>query len=291
MAEDTRGISQFGGDVDSRLRGNDESVIENDSDVRGDDGGARRDDVGALVDDGGERGNDSGGRVDMGFATVDLDRERRTGFPEVVMGEGKTAEQIARIAKRIYDASGVVLVTRSDSVAADEVRSVIPSAEYDASCGAIWADDRGLEPQHKGLTVVSAGTADLPVANEVEITARLMLCEVERVNDVGVAGIHRLLAHQDLLQRSRVVVVVAGMDGALPSVVGGLVAAPVIAVPTSNGFGTGLDGYAAMLTMLNSCAAGVSVVNIDGGFSAGYQAAMICGIGLPCPSGFPPARE
>ena len=213
---------------------------------------------------------------DIDYATVDLDRERRTGFPEVVMGSGKRPDQIARIAKRIYESAGVVLVTRSDSEAAEEVNAVIPTARFVDSCGAIWADDRGLEPQYSGLTMVCAGTADLPVLDEAELTARLMLCEVERVTDVGVAGIHRLLAHRDLLERSRVIVVVAGMDGALPSVVGGLVSAPVIAVPTSQGFGTGLDGYAAMLTMLNTCSAGVSVVNIDGGFSAGYQAAMIC---------------
>ncbi len=230
------------------------------------------------VVDPGLRRND-GAVADMGFATLDLDRERRTGFPEVVMGEGKTPEQVARIAKRIYDASGLVLVTRSDEVAADEVNGLIPSARYVESCGAIWADDRALDAKYSGLTVVCAGTADLPVADEAELTARLMLCEVTRVNDVGVAGIHRLLAHEEVLHASRVVIVVAGMDGALPSVVGGLVAAPVIAVPTSNGFGTGLDGYAAMLTMLNSCAAGVSVVNIDGGFSAGYQGALICRAG------------
>lgn len=230
------------------------------------------------VVDSGLRQSD-GAVADMGFATLDLDRERRTGFPEVVMGEGKTPEQVARIAKRIYDASGLVLVTRSDEVAADEVKGLIPSARYVESCGAIWADDRGLDAMYSGLTVVCAGTADLPVADEAELTARLMLCEVTRVNDVGVAGIHRLLAHEEVLHASRAVIVVAGMDGALPSVVGGLVSAPVIAVPTSNGFGTGLDGYAAMLTMLNSCAAGVSVVNIDGGFSAGYQGALICGAG------------
>ena len=219
--------------------------------------------------------------ADVEFATLDLDRERRTGFPEVVMGAGKTPDQIAIIAKRIYDSSGVVLVTRSAIEAAYEVKTLIPSAKYEPSCGAIWADDRGIEPKYSGLTVVCAGTADLPVVEEAELTARLMLCEVKRITDVGVAGIHRLLAHQDLLQSSRVIIVVAGMDGALPSVVGGLVAAPVIAVPTSNGFGTGLEGYAAMLTMLNSCAAGVSVVNIDAGFSAGYQAAMICRASSP----------
>ena len=212
----------------------------------------------------------------MGFATVDLDRGRRTGFPEVVMGEGKTPEQTAQIAKRIYDASKVVLVTRSNREAAEAVKSLVPESQFVESCGAIWADSRGLGSKYSGVVVVSAGTADLPVADESELIAKLMLCEVTQINDVGVAGIHRLLAHRETLEKARVIVVVAGMDGALPSVVGGLVEAPVIAVPTSTGFGTGLEGYAAMLTMLNSCAAGVSVVNIDAGFSAGYQAALIC---------------
>lgn len=212
----------------------------------------------------------------MGFATVDLDRERRTGFPEVVMGEGKTPEHIAEIAKRIYDASGMVLVTRSNRGAAEAVKVVVPTARFIETCGAIWADDRGLEAKHDGLVVVSAGTADMAVADEAEIVAKLMLCDVKRINDVGVAGIHRLLAHKDVLQAARAIVVVAGMDGALPSVVGGLVEAPVIAVPTSNGYGTGLEGFSAMLTMLNSCSPGVSVVNIDAGFSAGYQGALIC---------------
>lgn len=213
--------------------------------------------------------------AEMGFATVDLDRERRTGFPEVVMGEGKSAGQVARITKRIHDASRVVLVTRSNAEAFEGVKAVVPSARYLETCGAIWADDRGLGSKYSGVLVVSAGTADMAVADEAEIIAKLMLCEVKRINDVGVAGIHRLLAHEDALRSARVIIVVAGMDGALPSVVAGLVEAPVIAVPTRNGFGTGLDGYAAMLTMLNSCAAGVSVVNVDAGFSAGYQAALI----------------
>lgn len=217
--------------------------------------------------------------AEMGFATVDLDRERRTGFPEVVMGQGKTPEHIAEIAKRIYDASGMVLVTRSDAVGAEAVKAVIPTANFIETCGAIWADNRGLKPEYKGLVVVSAGTADMAVADEAEIVAKLMLCDIQRINDVGVAGIHRLLAHKDVLQAARAIVVVAGMDGALPSVVGGLVEAPVIAVPTSNGYGTGLEGFAAMLTMLNSCSPGVSVVNIDAGFSAGYQAALICRAG------------
>ena len=211
----------------------------------------------------------------MGFATVDLDRERRTGFPEVVMGEGKSTGQVAKITKRIHETSRVVLVTRSNAEAFEGVKAVVPSARYLETCGAIWADDRGLGSKYSGVLVVSAGTADMAVADEAEIIAKLMLCEVKRINDVGVAGIHRLLAHEEALRSARVIVVVAGMDGALPSVVAGLVEAPVIAVPTSNGFGTGLDGYAAMLTMLNSCAAGISVVNVDAGFSAGYQAALI----------------
>ncbi len=226
--------------------------------------------------------------AEMGFATLDMDRNRRTGFPEVVMGQGKTPEQTAEIAKRIFDDSGVVLVTRSNSTAFDAVQQLIPGANFVESCGAVWADRRDLAREPSGIVIVCAGTADLPVADEAEVIADLMLCAVTRINDVGVAGIHRILAHRDTLQEARVVVVVAGMDGALPSVVGGLVEAPVIAVPTSTGFGTGLEGYSAMLTMLNSCSAGVSVVNIDAGFSAGYQAALISRVGG---SGFPRSRE
>ena len=209
------------------------------------------------------------------FATVDADRLRRTGFPEVVLGSGKTARQISQIASEIYDKSGYVLVTRSDRAAFDAVRSVIPNARFESSCGAIWADSRSAEPVLDGVVVVCAGTADLPVADEAALTAQLMGCKVKRVNDVGIAGIHRLLNRREDLEDASVIVVVAGMDGALPAAVAGLVSAPVIAVPTSTGYGTGLEGYAAMLTMLNSCAAGVSVVNIDAGFSAGYQAGSI----------------
>ena len=209
------------------------------------------------------------------FATVDADRLRRTGFPEVVLGSGKTARQISQIASEIYDKSGYVLVTRSDRAAFDVVRSVIPNARFESSCGAIWADGRRADPVLEGVVVVCAGTADLPVADEAALTAQLMGCKVKRVNDVGIAGIHRLLNRRKDLEDASVIVVVAGMDGALPAAVAGLVSAPVIAVPTSTGYGTGLEGYAAMLTMLNSCAAGVSVVNIDAGFSAGYQAGSI----------------
>ncbi len=212
---------------------------------------------------------------DLSFARVDLDRQRRTGFPEVIMGRGKSPLQVAVIAKRIYDSSGVVLVTRSTPEAWRAVLAEVPNAEYLDSCGAIWADARGLERMPSGIVIVSAGTSDSPVADEAVLIAELMLCEVQRIDDVGVAGIHRLLAQRERLESARVIVAVAGMDGALPSVVAGLVKAPVIAVPTSTGYGTGLDGFSAMLTMLNSCSAGVSVVNIDAGFSAGYQAALI----------------
>lgn len=209
------------------------------------------------------------------FATIDADRLRRTGFPEVVLGAGKTAQQISQIASEIYAKSGYVLITRSDIDAYEAVRDAIPDAQFEPSCGAIWADGRIDTPSYDGVLVVCAGTSDLPVADEAALTAQLMGCNVGRVNDVGIAGIHRLLDRRDILEDATVIVVVAGMDGALPAAVAGLVSAPVIAVPTSTGYGTGLDGYAAMLTMLNSCAAGVSVVNIDAGFSAGYQAGTI----------------
>ena len=209
------------------------------------------------------------------FATVDADRLRRTGFPEVILGAGKSIEQISQLATEIYAASGFVLVTRSNRVAFLAVQESIPNAQFVESCGAIWADQRQPGELYDGVAVVCAGTADLPVADEAALVAGLMQCRVVRVNDVGIAGIHRLLDRRTDIEDATAIVVVAGMDGALPAAVAGLVTAPVIAVPTSTGYGTGLDGYAAMLTMLNSCAAGVSVVNIDAGFSAGYQAGTI----------------
>lgn len=209
------------------------------------------------------------------FATVDADRLRRTGFPEVILGAGKTKHQISQLAAEIYEDAGFVLITRSNAEAYQTVLERIPNAQFAESCGAIWADQRQPSHLHDGVAVVCAGTADLPVADEAALTAELMQCRVVRVNDVGIAGIHRLLDRRTDIEDATAIVVVAGMDGALPAAVAGLVAAPVIAVPTSTGYGTGLDGYAAMLTMLNSCAAGVSVVNIDAGFSAGYQAGTI----------------
>ncbi len=211
---------------------------------------------------------------DIGFAKIDHHRALRDSLPEVVLGEGKTPAQAAEIATRIADRAARLLITRADAACAAAVLEALPEANYHETARAITLD---REPSRKdpGVTVVCGGTADLPVAEEAAVTAELMGNEVERVNDVGVAGIHRLLDHLAALQEARVLVVVAGMEGALPSVVAGLVAVPVIAVPTSVGYGASFGGIAALLAMLNACAAGVSVVNIDNGFGAGYQAAVI----------------
>ncbi|MDA1298373.1 MAG: nickel pincer cofactor biosynthesis protein LarB [Chloroflexi bacterium] len=220
-------------------------------------------------------GGATGAIEDIGFAQIDHARAARTGFPEVVYGAGKTPRQVAEIASRVHGRSGVVLVTRTDALAFDAVRKLVPTAQFDEDARLVWADSRDETPPIPGLTVVSAGTADLPVATEAVITARLMGCKVTQVNDVGVAGLHRLLGKVEELREAKVLVVVAGMEGALPSVVAGLVSAPVIAVPTSVGYGASFEGLAALLAMMNSCASGVSVVNIDGGFAAGFQAALI----------------
>lgn len=212
---------------------------------------------------------------DIGFAQIDHDRAERMGFPEVIYGSGKSPKQVAEIASRVHGRSGVVLVTRTNEAAFEATRNLLPNAEFDEDAHLVWADSRGEQALVPGLSIVSAGTSDLPVAKEASITARLMGCEVEHINDVGVAGIHRLLGKVEQLRAARVLIVVAGMEGALPSVVAGLVAAPVIAVPTSVGYGASFDGLAALLAMMNSCASGVSVVNIDGGFAAGFQAALI----------------
>ncbi len=211
----------------------------------------------------------------LDFARVDHHRALRTGFPEVVFGLGKTPEQIAAIASSVLARSDRLLVTRTTPEAYESVRAVAPDAEHDELARAIVVDRRESPLTVPGVVVVCAGTSDLPVAREAAVTAQLMDCEVEQISDVGVAGLHRLLEHLPTLQQARVVVAVAGMEGALPSVVGGLVRAPLIAVPTSIGYGASFGGVAALLAMLNSCASGVGVVNIDNGFGAGYLAAMI----------------
>lgn len=211
---------------------------------------------------------------DLGFARVDHHRAIRQGFPEVILGLGKSPDQIATIAARIMDRGGPLLITRADQLAWKRVQEMIPEAIYHELARAITV--RRDMPPGKGIVVIaSAGTSDLPVAEEAAVTADLMGNEVERIYDIGVAGIHRLLSARDRLSSARVIVVVAGMEGALPSVVAGMVDVPVIAVPTSVGYGASFGGIAALLGMLNSCANGVSVVNIDNGFGAGCIASMI----------------
>ena len=212
---------------------------------------------------------------DLDFAKVDHHRAIRKGFPEVIFGEGKSPEQVASIANAILGQSERLLVTRTTPEAFSAVRDRTPDATYDETARAIVVDRRTDRTLTGGVLVVCAGTADLPVACEATLTAELMDCAVERIFDVGVAGIHRLLDHLPTLQEALVVVAVAGMEGALPSVIGGLVKVPVIAVPTSVGYGASFDGLAALLAMLNSCSPGVGVVNIDNGFGAGYLAALI----------------
>jgi NCAIR mutase (PurE)-related protein len=212
---------------------------------------------------------------DLGFARVDHHRSLRQGFPEVILGLGKTPAQIASIAERIVARGQSLLVTRADRSAYEAVRAVVPAAEHHEVARAITLKQNEIQPGEGVVLVAAAGTSDLPVAEEAAVTADVMGNAVDRLYDVGVAGLHRLLREHDRLRRARVVVVTAGMEGALPSVVAGLVDVPVIAVPTSVGYGASFGGIAALLGMLNSCANGVSVVNIDNGFGAGCIASLI----------------
>lgn len=215
------------------------------------------------------------GFADLGFAKIDMDRERRGGFPEVVYCEGKTTEQAVEIILLLWERSeGNVLATRCSAEIAAAVREKLPHAEYHALARVLQIYKK--EKEGKGnIAVLSAGTSDLPVAEEAALTAEIMGNRVSRIYDVGVAGIHRLLSCCDALEEARVLVVVAGMDGALPSVVGGLIKKPLIAVPTDVGYGANFGGLSALLSMLNSCAAGVTVVNINNGFGAGCAASRI----------------
>ena len=211
----------------------------------------------------------------LGFAHVDHHRALRTGFPEVIFGQGKTSEQILRIAERIAERGSQVLATRLAPDAAESLVARFDRAEYDALARAVLIPGEETPAAEGQVAIVSAGTSDLPVAKEAVVTARAMGARVEEIYDVGVAGLHRLLAYRENLQQARAIVVVAGMEGALASVVGGLVDIPVVAVPTSIGYGASFQGIAALLAMLNSCASGVVVVNIDNGFGGGYAAALI----------------
>lgn len=214
--------------------------------------------------------------ADLGFARVDHHRELRLGLPEAVYGPGKTPEHVAAIVAALLDANtGPILVTRASAEQYAAVLAIAPEAEFLATAALIVARRGALPAGGPTLAVVSAGTADLPVAEEAACTAEALGLAVERLNDVGVAGLHRLLAGRVVLDRAAAVIVVAGMDGALASVVGGLVAAPVIAVPTSVGYGAGAGGLAPLLTMLNACAPGVVAVNIDNGFGAAVFATLM----------------
>jgi len=212
---------------------------------------------------------------DIGYARVDYGREARQGFPEVIFGAGKTREQTAGIFEKLIARSANVLVTRTDADTFGELRNICNEAEWHESAKLIrvWRDKTELGVGE--IAVVTAGTSDIGVAEEAALTSEAMGNRVNRIWDAGVAGIHRILAEKELLQKARVVVVVAGMEGALPSVVGGLVKVPVIAVPTSIGYGASFNGLAALLGMLNSCASNVTVVNIDNGFGAGFTASLI----------------
>jgi NCAIR mutase (PurE)-related protein len=213
--------------------------------------------------------------IDLGFAQIDTHRGLRRGFSEVIFGAGKTSEQVVGIAAKLLEHEHRVLVTRATSQHARALRKKFKDTVYHASARCLTIDRKPLPKRPGTIAVVCAGTSDLPVANEAAVTAEIMGNRTETISDVGVAGVHRLLGRLDRIQSASVVIVVAGMEGALPSVVAGLVARPVIAVPTSIGYGASFGGLAALLGMLNSCASGMTVVNIDNGFGAGYAASQI----------------
>jgi pyridinium-3,5-biscarboxylic acid mononucleotide synthase len=213
--------------------------------------------------------------ADLGFAQVDTHRALRKGFPEVIFGSGKTPEQVVKIAAKILASEARVLITRITGTHARALHRKFKRAVHHETARCVTIEKKPLPRRPGTIGIICAGTSDLPVAEEAAVTAEIMGNRVERLYDVGVAGLHRLLAKSENLRRANVLVVVAGMEGALPSVVAGLVARPVIAVPTSIGYGASFGGIAALLGMLNSCASGLTVVNIDNGFGAGYAASQI----------------
>jgi NCAIR mutase (PurE)-related protein len=213
---------------------------------------------------------------DIQYAHIDHHRSLRKGFPEVIFGQGKSPGQIIGILEKMVPQEDIVLVTRIDQPKADQVLLNFPNAEYDTDAGMLILRQKKVPMRGKGtILVLSAGTSDIPVAQEAVLTAKAMGNKVKSVFDVGVAGIHRLFSHKDLIDEAFVLIVVAGMEGALPSVIAGMVSRPVIAVPTSVGYGVSLGGLTALFAMLNSCSSNVAVVNIDNGFGAGYMASII----------------
>lgn len=212
---------------------------------------------------------------DLGFAKVDHHRELRRGFPEVIYCSGKTPAQIRKIAESLNRGKSTLIATRADRRSYQAIKQVVPQAKYYAQARMVISRGRKAKAGDSLILVISAGTSDIPVAEEAALTAEAMGGRVERIYDVGVAGIHRLLHHQEKLHQAKVIVAVAGMEGALPSLVGGLVSCPVIAVPTSVGYGVSFQGLTALFAMLNSCCPGIGVVNVDNGFGAGYLASLI----------------
>lgn len=215
------------------------------------------------------------GFTDLGFARVDTDRRRRCGFPEVIFGAGKTPEQVGAIARVILKKDPVLLASRANVAQYEAVAAAFPEARWHESARCITVERPALPKLPGTIAVVCAGTSDLPVADEAAVTLEVFGNRVDRITDVGVSGIHRLLAVRDRLETANVIIVVAGMEGALPSAVAGLVDKPIIAVPTSVGYGASFGGLAALLGMLNSCGSGVTVVNIDNGFGGAFAAAQI----------------
>lgn len=211
---------------------------------------------------------------DLGFVKIDTQRQLRKGFPEVIFCQGKTLEQITKIAKRIKETEGKIVATRATPEVYQGIKKIIPEVTFFKEAKIVAVEEK-KKVSSKFILVVSGGTADIPVAEEAAVIAELMGNRVDRLYDVGVAGLHRLLTNSKKLLAANVLIVVAGMEGALPSVVGGLVDKPIIAVPTSVGYGANFKGFSALLTMLNSCAPGLAVVNIDNGFGAGYMASLI----------------
>ncbi len=213
--------------------------------------------------------------ADLGYAHVDLHRKQRCGFPEVIFCEGKTPEWVEGVVRNLVEVGQDCLATRVNDAQSQHLTQKFPEGEQDRLARTFWLPSGEPQPKKGHVMVLTAGTSDLPVAREAAVTAEALGCETQLIADVGVAGLHRLLRYHDSLHQADVIVVVAGMDGALPSVVGGLVDCPVIAVPTSVGYGVAFSGVAPLLTMLNACSANVVVVNIDSGFKGGYVAALI----------------